>query len=64
MKALAKEERIAAQYAGYVSRGIVLKVCNDEIEIQTPDGTVTEMLRRQVERDKAALLEHLRRLPQ
>lgn len=56
-------DRIAAQYAGYVARGIVLRVRNGEIEIQTPEGTVNEMLRRQVDRDKAALIEHMRRLP-
>jgi hypothetical protein len=39
-------DRIAVQYAGYVSRGIVLQVRNGEIEIQTPEGTVNEMLRR------------------
>lgn len=52
-------DRIAVQYAGYVSRGIVLQVRNGEIEIQTPEGTVNEALRRQVERDKAALIKHI-----
>jgi predicted metal-dependent hydrolase len=52
-------DRIAAQYAGYVARGIVLQVRNGEIEISTPEGTVNEALRRQVERDKAALIKHI-----
>jgi predicted metal-dependent hydrolase len=56
-------DRIAAQYAGYVARGIVLQVRNGEIEISTPEGTVNEALRRQVERDKAALIEYIAKLP-
>lgn len=55
-------DRIAVQYAGYVSRGILLQVRNGEIEIQTPEGTVTEMLRSEVDKNKAALIEHLKGL--
>ena len=55
-------DRIAVQYAGYVSRGILLQVRNGEIEISTPEGTVTEMLRSEVDKNKAALIEHLKGL--
>ena len=55
-------DRIAVQYAGYVSRGIVLQVRNGEIEISTPEGTVTEMLRSEVDKNKAALIQHIESL--
>lgn len=55
-------DRIAVQYAGYVSRGILLQVRNGEIEISTPEGTVNEMLRSEVDKNKAALIEHLKGL--
>ena len=56
-------DRTAALYAGFVSHGIVLLVRDGEIDIQTPDGTVNPLLRRQVEANKAALLDYIAKLP-
>ena len=57
-------ERIGVKYADYVAKGILLIERDGEIDIQTPDGTVTEALRREVDRLKDALIAHLRTLPQ
>ena len=57
-------ERISVKYADYVAKGILLTERDGEIEIKTPDGTVTEALRREVDRLKVELIAHLRTLPQ
>lgn len=56
-------DRTAALYAGLVAYGIVLQVRDGEIDIQTPSGTVNPLLRRQVEANKAALIEYIAKLP-
>ena len=56
-------DRTATLYAGLISHGIVLLVRDGEIDIQTPSGTVNPMLRRQVEANKAALLDYIAKLP-
>ena len=57
-------ERIGVKYADYVAKGILLTEQAGEINIQTPDGTVTEALRKEVDRLKVELIAHLRTLPQ
>ena len=56
-------ERPAALYAEILSAGFVLSLAGDSIEIQ-PSDKVTEALRRRVAANEAALLAHLRTLPQ
>ncbi len=56
-------DRTVALYASFIAYGIVLVPRDGEIDIQTPDGKVTAMLRRQVEQNKAALLAHMATLP-
>lgn len=57
-------ERIGVKYADYVAKGILLTERDGEIDIQTPDGIVTEALRKEVDRLKTVLIAHLRTLPQ
>ena len=57
-------ERIGVKYADYVAKGILLTERDGEIDIQTPDGTVMEALRKEVDRLKVELIAHLRTLPQ
>lgn len=56
-------ERPAALYAEILSAGFVLSLAGDSIEVQ-PSDKVTEALRRRVAANEAALIAHLRTLPQ
>jgi len=56
-------ERPAALYAEILSAGFVLNLAGDSIEIQ-PSDKVTEALRKRVAANEAALIAHLRTLPQ
>ena len=56
-------ERPAALYAEILSAGFVLNLVGDSIEIQ-PSDRVTDALRKRVAANEAALIAHLRTLPQ
>ena len=56
-------ERPAALYAEILSAGFVLSLAGETIEIQ-PSDRVTEALRKRVAANEAALIAHLRTLPQ
>lgn len=62
-KQIPPSERPAALYAEILSAGFVLSLAGETIEIQ-PDDKVTEALRKRVAANEAALIAHLRTLPQ